>query len=467
MSGPARVSAWAGAIRAWGRLHPLRLQLGGLVVVALAARVGYVLGTGSFAPIHDALDYYARGVYIFEHHRLINEPGTGVPGRPALPDAYWPPFYMIFLAFCDGLTRVFLFLGISTVEMPRLVQALLGSAGVGLLGLIALRLFGRRAALATAAIAAVFPAMIEVGASLDSESLLVPLMIGAVAAVVEYRHRPRRWLPVAAGALTGLAWLTHSDGAILVVPLAVGLWPRGGLRLRAPRRVAWRAFAPLVSLLAVCALVISPWTVRNAVKFHAFVPISLSLGNTLAGTYNSATQHRKVNRGVWIIPWNLPYYYAVFHTPGESEVTQNSRATALAIRFIEHNPGYVAQVWLWNTERLLDVAGFRRSDQTAYWQGISAGANHVAVYAFWVIGLLALAGAFTTPVRRGQRWIWLAPLLLYLGVVFLQSDTPRFRAPVDPYLTILAGVAASQGWPRLAALARRRRPGGHAEYANT
>lgn len=460
---------WRGAARAWVSAHPLRATLLAIALVGLLARLGYVLGTGSFYPVHDAKDYWARGLYLFETHHFINEPGTGGPGEPhAQPDAYWPPFYIMFLAFCDGLTRVFLFLGISTIEMPRLLQAGLGAVAVGLIGVIALRLFGRRIAIVSAAFAAVFPPIIYVGASLDSESLLVPLMIAALAAIVEYRRTRKRWLLISAGVLTALSTLTHSDGVILLLPFAVALWPPGGLRVGRWRlSVSWSLFKPLGVMLLVFAVVMSPWWIRNEVKFHSFVPVSTSLGNTLAGTYNNGTKDRKHNRGVWIIPWDLPGYYAIFHDPGENEVTQNSRATSKAVSFMEDHPVYVLDVIFWNTKRLLDLGGFARSDQTAGWQGISKGANHVGVYALWLVALLAIYGCFTPAIRRGEKWIWLIPLLMYLSVVYVQSDTPRFRAPVDPFLMVLGAAGAVRAWDWVLQQSGRRRPELRGEYANT
>ena len=40
--------------------------------------------------------------------------------------------------------------------------------------------------------------------------------------------------------------------------------------------------------------------------------------------------------------------------------------------------------------------------------------------------------------RRAPDWLWAIPILLTLSVLLVNSETPRFRAPIDPYLIMLA-----------------------------
>jgi hypothetical protein len=87
---------------------------------------------------------------------------------------------------------------------------------------------------------------------------------------------------------------------------------------------------------------------------------------------------------------------------------------------------------------------------------------------FWLIALAALYGCFTQRVRLGEKWIWLVPLVMYLGSVFIQSEVPRFRSPIDPFLCMLAACAAVSVWERIERhRLPQRRPGFRGEYANT
>jgi Dolichyl-phosphate-mannose-protein mannosyltransferase len=95
------------------------------------------------------------------------------------PSAFRPPGYPYFLA---GVYKV----AGHRVRAARLAQALLGTAVVALIALLAWRLWDRRVALIAAALAAVYPPLIIVGTALLTESLFIPLVLGALATVVEY-----------------------------------------------------------------------------------------------------------------------------------------------------------------------------------------------------------------------------------------------------------------------------------------
>ncbi|HWF51030.1 MAG TPA: hypothetical protein VG294_10355 [Solirubrobacteraceae bacterium] len=62
---------------------------------------------------------------------------------------------------------------------------------------------------------------------------------------------------------------------------------------------------------------------------------------------------------------------------------------------------------------------------------------------------LAAVGTMSARAREAPRWLWIAPLLLYLSVVFINAETPRFRAPLDPFLLVLAALALAGQLPRV------------------
>jgi hypothetical protein len=46
---------------------------------------------------------------------------------------------------------------------------------------------------------------------------------------------------------------------------------------------------------------------------------------------------------------------------------------------------------------------------------------------------------------------------MFLSVVFLVVETPRYRTPIDPFLVLLAAAALAAGWERMrAALVAKR-----------
>ena len=81
--------------------------------------------------------------------------------------------------------------------------------------------------------------------------------------------------------------------------------------------------------------------------------------------------------------------------------------------------------------------------------GIRPSHADVGAYAFLAAGALALLGALTAAARRTPMWVWLVPLLLVASVLFVNTETPRFRVPVDPFVLMLAALAVAAGCERL------------------
>ena len=98
-----------------------------------------------------------------------------------LPGARLPASCWRLPARCSG----------TELEGPRVVQVLLATAGVGLVGVVAHRIWGRRTALAATALAALSPLLVVYSGSLISEPLFIALELGALACALEARGRPR------------------------------------------------------------------------------------------------------------------------------------------------------------------------------------------------------------------------------------------------------------------------------------
>jgi hypothetical protein len=49
-------------------------------------------------------------------------------------------------------------------------------------------------------------------------------------------------------------------------------------------------------------------------------------------------------------------------------------------------------------------------------------------------------------------------LLLYLSVVFMVFETPRYRTGIDPFILLLAAVALVGAWDAVASRERAREP---------
>jgi 4-amino-4-deoxy-L-arabinose transferase-like glycosyltransferase len=404
-----------------------------ILVVALLVRVAAVLATRDYVPATDAADY--------QRHAVSIESGHGYPqsqvARGGGPTAFRPPLYPYFLAGVYTVTG-------TNLSAARLAQALLGVLVVALIGLLAHMIWGRRTALISMAIASVYPPLLITGAALISESLFLPVeMVALVAAVVSRRAGGDwRWA-VLAGLFVGLATLARPNGFVLVLPVCAAVL--------IPRRTGSRRSALIApaTVLGVALVAILPWTIRNAVEMHSFIPVSTQAGYTLSGTYNAVSDHDSDAPAAWRVPSLVPEYRSIFASDSRlNEVQTEKRIREGAIDYIQAHPAYVLKAGFWNTVRLFDLTGFTWGEQVARDSGISPAVADLGIVSFWAVGLLALVGCFTRRARSAPLFFWITIGVLILSVVFI-SGTSRYRAPLEPFVVILAALAIEDGWERV------------------
>jgi 4-amino-4-deoxy-L-arabinose transferase-like glycosyltransferase len=385
-----------------------------ILLGALAIRVVVVLATPDYRLVHDAIDY--------DNHGASLAAGDGFAPAYGRPTAFRPPAYPLLVA---GVYWVF---G-HDVEAARLANAVVGTGIVALIGLIALMLWGRREALVAMALGAVYVPLIEVGQAVMSEPLFALCMLGAIAAALRKRA-------VLAGLLLGLAILGRANAIILLLPLAVAVW-------RGPR--------PAAALVVAAALTVAPWTIRNALVLDAFVPVSTQLGSALAGTYNSDARADEENPASWRSLRAVSDYQAIFaRVRSTPEPVLEKELRRASLDFIREHPEYVLTVAYWTTRRMLDLAGMDWSIHTASTVSVGRTWAIAGVVCCWVFALLAVLGAFTRRARAAPLWLWAVPLLMYLSVVFLVVETPRYRTAIDPFIVLLAALASPARSPRSA-----------------
>jgi 4-amino-4-deoxy-L-arabinose transferase-like glycosyltransferase len=415
----------------------LRRGLIAVFVVALLVRIAIVLATPHFVPQTDSADYDREAVSLADHGVFPNSLLSPSGG----PTAFRPPVFPLVLAAVYEISGT----GSQSArwEAGRIAEAVLGALTVALVYLLALRLFGPAPALIAGAVSAVYPPFVLVGSSLMSESLFIPLVLGAVLTGLVGRDSPHRYrCALLAGVLVGLAALTRSIGIAMAVPVALLLWQRHP-------RWSWRSVAVPLAMLAVALGTLVPWTIRNAVVLHSFVPVSTENGFALAGTYNSVARARRDYPALWAPPVVQLATVAKAH-PRYNEAQVSNSLTSVGLRYAEAHPGYVAVVALWSAVRMLDLQGPGLERYAATFEAYPAWLATVSVYAFWIVGTVALAGTATRVARRAPPALWLAPALLF-AVTILFSGGTRYRAPEDPFVVMLAALALGAAWRRLRA----------------
>jgi len=305
------------------------------------------------------------------------------------------------------------------------------------------------------ATAAVFPPLVVVSASLLSETLFLPLVLAAVLAVLAYRDDRRLRWAVAAGVLCGLAVLTRTNGLPIVLALALGAWGSRPWLSRA-------ALAGPAAVVLATSLTLAPWVVRNTLEFDRFVALGTGAGYALAGTYNAESRERGEHPGEPFSPNVLQSYRDLFARRDLDEAEFTGELNDRATDYVRDHPGYVVETVAWNVLRVFQIerrGGFERAFAAQQVQArgveridspvVHLGALYV-VLALALIGAAAQAGLLRSP--RAPAFVWAVPVLIVIPALAIYG-LPRYRAPVDPFLVMLAAVGIVAAFD---ALSRRR-----------
>lgn len=412
-----------------------------LVALALMLRVVEVQGR-SYAPAQNARSYLLLGGQI-AHSGDYGSEQVGAGGTRIGPTAYFAPAYPYLLGALNAISGD-VANGEAQVHLDRLAQAVLGTVLVGVIGLIALELFGVDMALLAMALAAIYPPMIEMSSVLSAQTLMAVFELAAVVTALRMRRSPDplRWA-MATGLFTGLAALTHVSAIVLIIPLGVAA-------MSVVPVVGRREVAGLLVLIASTLITLSPWLIRDGLVMHRFVPITDASGITLAGTYNARSAQAQP-------PYSFVNYRQVpadadiaRRAPHLTETQLSSRLDSRTLSYVAHHPSSILGAAWHNTLRLFELEGSGAWHQSAQAIGLSRAAAEIGVICFWVLCGLGLLGLVAPAGLRAPGWLWGVPVAMWLVTVLVNAQTPSFRSAIDPFLILLGarGIARVARWIR-------------------
>jgi len=422
-----------GKLKEFDTRHPLGLA-SAVLAVGLIVRLAIVaLTRHGFVPVSDDADYSRLAESIATGHGFGS---TAVPLAHG-PTAFRPPLYP------GVLSITYLITGVSWTS-GRVENAVIGTLAVAAIGFLAKELWDRRVALVAMAIAAIYPPLLLASYGLGYEALLITLLTTSLACAVRARgaERPVRWI-VLAGICAGFAILTRETAVAVLPVLLFVAWKTARGSNRRTMQIAQIA-------LALCAtlVVVAPWTIRNAVRFHAFVPVSTSLGYAIEGTYNVTATEVKGGPDLWIPPGIDPASSKLLRTmKDETEVRADDGLIHLTEHYIAAHPTYVAHVALWNTVRLFDLRGPSDSLAIAPYVPYNRTLVYLSVYSSYLVDLLVVVGCFTRRARRVPWYFWTTPVILFLGIIVVSGNI-RYRAVLEPFIVLLASLAVVAGYER-------------------
>lgn len=212
------------------------------LLLALAARVGFVLAYPQVAVVDDAAAYDEAA------SRLASGQEVEAPFARG-------PVYPLFLVTIYRLAG-------HDHTAVRLVQAVISFLAVWLIYALGRAVFNAKVGLLASFLAAGYPPFVSYPGWLLTETLSTCLLLAFVYVLIRAWQQPRMLLWAAAGLLGGVMALHRSELLLVVAcsAVAVGVWRAGVGRVG--------------TLVLAAALVILPWAVRNALLVGAFTTAS-------------------------------------------------------------------------------------------------------------------------------------------------------------------------------------------------
>jgi hypothetical protein len=441
-----------------------RRALLAIVAVALVLRVAWCVYAAEQPAIGDPAHYHLQAVMIAEgdgynsatvHWRrlaaMITSGADELPGRD-VPTAIGPPGYPALLGA--------LFWAVIRSPLPDnfvaaavALNIALGVATVVMVFELVRRLFDVRAGLVAAALVAVYPNLVFHTATMHWETAFIFVLTAALLVLLGRpwpggRVPPRRLLAFAG--LLGVSALVRPIAWPLVLLLALGVWREGaGLRL---------VLTQCAVVVAVVALVLVPWTVRNLVKLDSPVIVSTGYGAALCMARHPGATGRNAGHGSMAELRRMRRYCipSMVGVPlEEQEVRENEYAAAQAREFVVDDP--LREVRSWPTrlrfayrddhDALDDVAPFipRASRRTLATLGDA--------YFFTVLGLGAVGAVVVARGGSGPRLFLLLTATALALTPILLYGAPRYKVPATPLFAMLAAVGL------VATVARNTVPG--------
>ena len=390
-----------------------RLLAVGILAGALVARLAFAL----FLP---PKLYWPDAIAVVKVGRHLAEAGNF---------AGWTdrgPVYPALIALVDRLFG-------PDLRVLRIVEALLATCGVALLGMTALRRFGRRVALVTLVLTAFHPLLAFMPSSGYSEStafVVMTVLLWAADSAVE-RGGLARWVLV--GALVGLETLIRPNAVTFLPGFLFGSF----LLFRRERR-AW--LVPIVATSLATVVVVVPWIVRCHQVHHEWFFVSTGGGRALwLGNNENATANTS----------ELPV------------IDERTRATlrrlalpapqdrwyrAEAFRFIREHPGRAAVLYV---RKLGNLFALYPDPATRSFVGLASKLSQGLVSALVFAGVLV---ALARVRSRPALWPMLLGSLTFVIPTALAYTNVRYRLFFEPCLLIAAGV----GWASVLAPAAGR-----------
>jgi hypothetical protein len=388
-----------------------------LVVILAVALVMRLVALRSFFTSHPR-------TYLFAHpyemglvaNSLIHGLGYSSPfGGSTGPTAIVAPGYPTLIA------PIFLIFGSDTFASALAItglQIVISLLTIWLMMRVTREMLDSRTAILAGAFWALSLPLLWIPTIFWETSISAFAFVGIVALAIHCQREPTRAAWILLGVCCGIAALINP--ALLPSLLAIMGW----IAYQTRRVARTAAVAGLLALL----LVYAPWPIRNAYRFHAFIPMRSTVGLELyMGNRPGATGHLDES----LFPMFNRQELASYISKGEVAYT-NDQATQ-AWGYIRAQPGHFLNLSL--------RRAYRFWTGTGYVDGPIIYEVHALLTT--VLGFAGLILIY----RKRARWFAIVmslPLLLFPFPYYITHAEFRYRLNIDPLLTILAAYAVTQ-----------------------
>lgn len=413
-------------LRREDRGHLLALAL--IVLLAVVLRIAWVVYV-NVDPMDGRFDdsafYDGFARSLAENRGYLNR----LSGEPS---ANWPPAYSALLSVPY---RVF---G-PTIVAAKALNIALAAVSVLLVYAVGSRLFDRRVGLLAALITAVLPGYLYFSTLTMAENLFVPLVLLVVLQLASWGlgRKPTGLQSLALGATIGVTMQTRAEGLWLLLPALVLWFSTSGDKTARLRNCAF--------VIASTALVLTPWTVRNAFEFHKFIPIRETTPRSFA---------------IGLSPDYDYYGFVLLLDPRDPRALPDDQLPTLSddLRAYREEPWQPFDMFRRKTVGLFDtdhdaLDWINNSPERRY---LSASEyklwRSVGNAAYYAVGTLAAAGlAFALYARERRAWLIGGIILTWtLGFGLLVPES-RYHLPLLPLAAVFAAALALAIVPRVTA----------------
>jgi len=333
------------------------------------------------------------------------------------PTAFIAPGYPLLIAL---VFRIFGPFTTASAVAVMSAQILLNLVTIWLMMRLGRRLFNQTAATVAGLAWACSLPLIWMPTILWETSLSCCLLTGLIALAISYGDAVRvtRFQWIGLGTYCGISALVNP--ALLPSLMLVSLW----IVFQGRRTAGWR---PMAAALAF-ALVFSPWPLRNAKVFHAFIPLRTTVGFELwMGNHAGADGYLDES----LFPMYNRAELADYEARGE--VAYSAHKSEMAREYIYAHPAVFLQMTAVRAVRFWTGTGSRNGSKL-----FAAHAIFTTLFGFAGLWLLARSR------RYAFALLFALPAAVFPLPYLITHAEFRYRLVIDPLLTIISGYAVTE-----------------------